>query len=360
MRPTPKHSSGFTLVELMMALAVLGVLLAVAVPLYNDYTTRARVAQLLTNIDVLRTVFHTQDEVEGGIPKFTKGDAGKIPPELSEMPISDDLLQFDHLQLRLFQSSSHYGPFDGKNIPYLGLTAGNHGETKYLTALAHALPHSAYAWIVEPMAMVVPLLNAETRHASHAVAKQPPATTQPAVTTNTAQPQTSPQVQQPLSCTSGQDKVTIPASVTGSAFDVCVKSCGPGEVRDAKNPLSCVATAQPAQSSPQPASSSCPPTGEPAKTERWNNTCVIPCPSGLKRGNDGRCHSFAAPAASQTITASSGGTAQNGGTSPQGSSGSSGPTAQQQYDDCVAHVHADHPHGHANGLIKQCERNYPH
>lgn len=40
-----QHSRGFTLIELMIVVAILGILMAIAIPAYADYTTRARVAE---------------------------------------------------------------------------------------------------------------------------------------------------------------------------------------------------------------------------------------------------------------------------------------------------------------------------
>ena len=327
-----------------MAVAVLGILLAVAVPLYNDYQTRARVAQVLTAIDTLRTVFHAEYEVEGGIPKFAPGKEGEIPPELARLPIGPELLRFDFLSESLIQSSHHYGPFEGKDIPYLVLKANDALQTRYLKALEHALPHSSYAWLVEPMVMIVPLLDARARHDSVVNTKQNPSPAQVA-----AQPK-------PLACGSGQERVTIPAglSPSGTSFNACANSCGPGQVRDQNNPLSCVAPAQTAQAPSPNTPTTCPPTGEPAKTELVNGSCVVPCPSGLVRGNDGRCHSFAGPAqpAPQNQNAGSQGTTASTQTASTGGAQNS----RQQYDQCRAHVLADHPHGHAWGLLKQCDR----
>ncbi|WP_342620303.1 pilin [Rhodoferax sp. GW822-FHT02A01] len=46
---------GFTLIELMIVVAIIGILAAVALPAYQDYTIRAKVSELIVGADSAKT-----------------------------------------------------------------------------------------------------------------------------------------------------------------------------------------------------------------------------------------------------------------------------------------------------------------
>ena len=84
---------GFTLIELMMVVAIIGILAAVALPAYQRYIYKARSADLLTHIDALRVQVATYAVTEGWpLSHFKKAERGKLPQELSGFPEAELLV----------------------------------------------------------------------------------------------------------------------------------------------------------------------------------------------------------------------------------------------------------------------------
>jgi type IV pilus assembly protein PilA len=62
---------GFTLIELMIVVAIIGILAAVALPAYQDYTVRAKVSEVVLAASSARTAVSEAVQVVGAFPTAT-------------------------------------------------------------------------------------------------------------------------------------------------------------------------------------------------------------------------------------------------------------------------------------------------
>ena len=63
-----KAQKGFTLIELMIVIAIVGILAAIALPAYQDYVVRAKMSEVLVSMAEAKTTIAEYVAANGGLP----------------------------------------------------------------------------------------------------------------------------------------------------------------------------------------------------------------------------------------------------------------------------------------------------
>jgi type IV pilus assembly protein PilA len=111
-----KAQQGFTLIELMIVVAIIGILAAVAIPAYQDYIMKAKVGNALTAGDSLKTWVAVCGQEAGGVLTNCNSTAAGYPTFTATKEVASATVTGDgEIELTLAASGLGTG-VDGETI----------------------------------------------------------------------------------------------------------------------------------------------------------------------------------------------------------------------------------------------------
>lgn len=92
------NQKGFSLVEIMITVAIMGILTAVAVPVYKDYIKTAKMSEAMSNLETLRLLeeqyFNDHGKYTGVVSKADILDPTKSPLKKGFKPGSNPKFEY--------------------------------------------------------------------------------------------------------------------------------------------------------------------------------------------------------------------------------------------------------------------------
>jgi type IV pilus assembly protein PilA len=137
MRNMKRVQQGFTLIELMIVIAIVAILVALAVPAYQDYTIRAKVSECIGSAAPAKLAVSEYWQSEGNVPA-DDDEAGIADPWESTTYCSDISWDGTQIQVTTQATGADTDPIVDlvANFSNLGATdwdcQPNTGETRHI------------------------------------------------------------------------------------------------------------------------------------------------------------------------------------------------------------------------------------